>query len=145
MILQAKRGDQMIPFQLDEEDAAHYAGRRFSLGSHGYVQTGRGKLLHRELLGLTTRDGKIGDHINGDKLDNRRANLRVVTPSMSSANVRHRAASGYRGVYPNKKRWAAAARQNGKKLHLGTYDTPEQAAEVSRRWRIANLPGYVDR
>lgn len=145
MILYARMGDQMIPFQIDQEDADHYAGRRFSIGSHGYVQTGYGKLLHRELLGLVTRDGNIADHINGNRLDNRRANLRVVTPSMSSANVKHNPVSGYRGVYPNKKRWAAAAKQDGRKLHLGTYDTPEQAARVAHEWRLANLPGYVVR
>jgi hypothetical protein len=44
---------------------------------------------------------------------------RIVTASESSAN----AASEYRGVYPNRDRWAAAAKFGGRKFHLGTYDT----------------------
>jgi hypothetical protein len=142
--LHARRGDAEIPFRVDEQTAVRLAGRRFCIGTHGYVMSGAG-LLHRELLGLVPGDRKIGDHINGDRLDNRAVNLRVVDPSMSSSNVRGRARSGYRGVYPNKDRWAAAAKKNGKKIHIGTYDTPQEAARVSQEWRQANLPGYVER
>lgn len=44
-------------------------------------------LLHRFILGLKQGDGKIVDHINHNGLDNRRRNLRLVTPA---ENVRHR-------------------------------------------------------
>lgn len=137
----------MVTIALDDNDTSLFPGK-LSVGSHGYAQTylgGRVVLAHRVILGLTHGDGRIGDHINGDKLDNRRANLRVVTPGESSANVRGRAFSGFRGVYPNKRRWAAAAKQHGRKIHLGTYDTPEEAYAVSTAWRRQNLPGWVDR
>lgn len=136
-----------MKIQIDEPDARLFPGK-ISVGSHGYAQAfveGRMVLVHREILGLERGDGRIGDHLNGDKLDNRRANLRVVTPGESSANVRGRAGSGFRGVYPNRKRWAAAAKQHGRKIHLGTYDTPEEAYAVATEWRRANLPGWIDR
>lgn len=122
-----------------------------SIGSHGYAQVTRVRpgsvvLLHRWILDIYDAGPRvIGDHINGNPLDCRRSNLRVVTASQSSANVTGRAASGYRGVYPNKSRWSARAKFAGRIHNLGTYDTPEEAATISHAWRVANLPGYVDR
>lgn len=124
---------------------------RLSIGSHGYAQltgvrSGVVVLLHRWLLGiLDAGPGVIGDHKNGVTLDNRRSNLRVVTPSENSANVTGRACSGFRGVYPNHGRWIARAKTAGRLHNLGTYDTPEEAAEVAHSWRAANMPGYLDR
>ena len=51
-----------------------YAGKRANGTSRQ-----RDLYLHRHILGLTKGDGKIGDHVNRDRLDNRRENLRVVT------------------------------------------------------------------
>ncbi|OLC29926.1 MAG: hypothetical protein AUH28_16345 [Acidobacteria bacterium 13_1_40CM_56_16] len=51
-----------------------YAGKRPNATSRQ-----RDLYLHRHILGLTKGDGKIGNHINRDPLDNRRENLRVVT------------------------------------------------------------------
>ena len=51
-----------------------YAGKRPNGTSRQ-----RDLYLHRHILGLTKGDGKIGNHINRDPLDNRRENLRVVT------------------------------------------------------------------
>lgn len=123
-----------------------------SIGSHGYAQlTGVRPtvvLLHRWLLGIVDAGrGVLGDHINGNKLDDRRANLRVVTPAESSGNVAGRASSGYRGVYPARAggRWEARVKRDGCLFTLGTFDTPEEASEVSRAWRREYLPGYVDR
>lgn len=122
-----------------------------SIGSHGYAQlTGVRPtvvLLHRWLLGITDagRD-VIGDHINGDRLDNRRMNLRVVTAAESSANVRASGASGHRGVYPARSgRWQARGKRGRLTVHLGTFTTLEEAAAVAASWRATNLPGYVNR
>jgi hypothetical protein len=153
--IKAKQGDGFVTVLVDDDTAALLAAPpivgthgRVKIGSHGYpivYRDNQQQLMHRWLLGLRSGDGQMGDHLNGDKLDNRRANLRIVTPGESSANVRGRAGSGFRGVYPNHKRWAAAAKQHGKKIHLGTYDTPEEAYTVATDWRRANLPGWVDR
>ena len=56
--------------------------------------------LHRLIMGCTTGDGKVVDHINHDTLDNRKNNLRVTTPAGNVRNSRIsiRNTSGYKGV-----------------------------------------------
>lgn len=76
------------------------------------------------------------DHINRNTLDNRRANLRLVThqqnqfnKSLSSANT-----SGFKGVAFQKhsptKPWRAFININKKKVHVGYYRTAYEAAEA---------------
>lgn len=149
-VITTSGGQEILVSAVDYDWLSRFS---WSVGSHGYAQrflpridaAAACRLMHRELLGLQPRDGRIGDHINGNTLDNRRSNLRVVTASQSSSNVAARGISGYRGVYPNGGRWIARGKKNGEVHNLGTYDTPEEAAEVARAWRLAHLPGYVDR
>jgi HNH endonuclease len=96
-------------------------------------------------MGAKRHDGRIVDHINGNRLDDRKTNLRFVTAAENSANVKGWAGNGFRGVYPDKGKLAAAAKVGGRKRHLGTYDTPEEAAQVAHLWRLENLPGYTGR
>lgn len=75
-------------------------------------------------------DGII-DHINGDSLDNRIVNLRVVDDFQSAWNkgklVTNK--SGFKGVSLKKKtgKWIAQINYKKRKIHVGTYDTPEEA------------------
>lgn len=71
------------------------------------------------------------DHRNGDGLDNRRNNLRACTRSQNMANASYRrGVSGYRGVTRYRRRWRAQITVNRKCHHVGTYDTPEEAARA---------------
>jgi hypothetical protein len=144
----AKAGDLLLSVLLDAEDAGRLGDRKLSIGSHGYAQIvddGMVNLVHRWVMGATRRDGRIIDHINGRPLDCRKANLRFVTAAESSANVKVRAASGFRGVYPMRDKWQARAKKSGRFYHLGTFDTPEQAAVAAHLWRLENLRGYTGR
>lgn len=97
-------------------------------GSRGQQKVG----MHRQVLGAPR--GLEVDHVNGDGLDNRRANLRIADGSQNQANrVRGRAhSSGFRGVTWHKQagRWQAAIKVRGKNYHLGLYDTQEEAARA---------------
>lgn len=105
---------------------------------HGYVYavaTGRKGtddtatvFLHR-LLTQAPR-GLMVDHINGDGLDNRRANLRVCTSGQNTTNSRKRLGckNALKGVALNGKRWAATIRHDGQVHHLGRFRNPEAAA-----------------
>lgn len=76
------------------------------------------------------------DHINGIRDDNRLLNLRVVTPSLNSQNMKlyKSNVSGVHGVYFVKKssRWAAYIRHLNKPTHLGTFDRFEDAVAARR-------------
>lgn len=70
------------------------------------------------------------DHINGDRIDNRAANLREVTRSQNMQNLRvanSRSSSGLIGAGKNRDRWAARIWVNGKRIHLGYFHDPESA------------------
>lgn len=118
---------------ISAEDVPLTSGYAWSLHSSGYAQArghdGSNLLLHRLLLGFPDADI---DHISGDKLDNRRSNLRVVNRSQNNMNLPRRSAneSGYKGVYRNRDRWAASIQAYGQRIHLGTFDTPEEAAKA---------------
>ena len=90
----------------------------------------RTEMLHIFLTGLPRVD-----HINGNGLDNTRANLRGANASQNAANARRRrdSTSGFKGVHRNKARglpWRAQIHTNGKKHHLGLFESPEVAARA---------------
>ena len=73
------------------------------------------------------------DHINGDSLDNRLCNLRLVTQTENMWNIRQAQSlskSQTRGTYQHKQtgNWIAEISMNGKKRHLGVFKSQEQAA-----------------
>lgn len=87
--------------------------------------------MHRVIM--NTPDGFETDHINGDKLDNQRHNLRIVTKNQNQWNRQKQAGSSkHKGVYWNKKneRWHVQLQMNGKKIWLGYYATEEEAAQA---------------
>jgi hypothetical protein len=95
----------------------------------------RGKTIrmHREIVNIP--DGLECDHINGNSLDNRKANLRSATRQQNCWNNRKRrprSLSIYKGVsYSSRGRpWKAMLTVNGKFIYLGSFDTQMQAARA---------------
>lgn len=90
-------------------------------------------LMHRVILsrklGRPLNTNEIVDHINNNGLDNRRVNLRVATPAQIRMNVRRSTKNklGFKGVKKRGNRYRSVIRINGKQIHLGYFDTPEQA------------------
>lgn len=96
--------------------------------------------MHRLIAGA--RDGEYVDHVNGDGLDNRRANLRICSNKENTANKtayleRKRLRGGYLGVSRAPSNgWRAqinAGEQRGyyrSSIYLGTYNSPEEAARA---------------
>ena len=147
--VKARQSGILVAVLMDEEDIQRLGGRRLSVGSHGYAQMWDAKavtLVHRWVLGLCKGDRRIGDHINGNRLDNRRSNLRIVDASGSSQNVSGRGRSRFRGVYPVKGgRWSAQVKFHGVIHRLGVYATEEEAAVVADAKRRELMPCYVPR
>lgn len=139
---------------VDPADAAWAMQWHWSLG-RGYARRtvtgpqGRQVFLHRELLGLPrVYDGIQGDHRNRDRLDNRRCNLRAVTPEINGHNrsARRGSSSRYRGVTWNRRlqRWCAMAGVTGSARYLGSYATELDAARAAAQWRAAHMPGTIE-
>ena len=99
-----------------------------------YVYNGYSTRLHRVIAqrayGNIPSDKEV-DHINGCSLDNRRSNLRIVTHSENLKNGKKRSnnRSGVAGVYWHKAsgKWCARINSQGRQIHLGYYDTLEDA------------------
>lgn len=81
-------------------------------------------LLHRYIMNAPA--GVTVDHINGNKLDNRKMNLRLCSQSENNMNrgVFSNNKSGIKGVSWNKskKKWVAQIQVNGKRIYLGAFD-----------------------
>lgn len=77
--------------------AGAYAGRTVYNREKGRADT---IYLHRALMDLHVGDRRQVDHVNRDRLDNRRENLRIVTPAEQAQNKGSRSdsRSGVRGV-----------------------------------------------
>jgi hypothetical protein len=138
------RTDAIRGYATIDADKAVWVGQwRWHLLRSGYAArtdvTGprRAVFLHRELLGLPRiRDGREGDHIDRDKLNDRLSNLRVVTHAQNMQNLtpRQGMSSQYRGVGWDKSRskWVAYVMLNGKMHNLGYFSDESGAAEVAR-------------
>lgn len=115
---------------LDETDVERIGGYSWSTQATGYAGAkigGRLVLLHRYILDAPV--GALVDHINGNRLDNRRANLRFVNRQQHARNSGRRANCTYKGIARSgKQRWSAAITLDGRTTHLGTFGSPEEAA-----------------
>ncbi len=123
-----------------------YAGRK---------ENGKTIYMHREIM--QPPPGMMIDHINGNGLDDRRANMRACTNQQNMRNLRKRCSGSsiYKGVYYDKRRrtWYARICHNSKSIHLGTFPTEIEAAraydraarELFGEFARLNFPEEVER
>ncbi len=88
--------------------------------------------MHRVIMGLWDKDqDKEVDHINGDKLDNRKENLRICTHSENMRNKKKRNRFGYKGIVKFACNKYETMIWNGKtNIHIGNFPTKEEAAKA---------------
>lgn len=119
---------------VDDEDYERLNQYNWNYQSTGYARRcnpGAAKnyyYMHREVLNLPQDRIPIIDHINGNKLDNRKCNLRVCTPRQNTANCSRslrRSKAGFKGVYRGRKDyWVARI------VIQSNHKTPEDAARA---------------
>ena len=132
---------------VDDNDYARLNLYQWFLSKTGYAvgfvpgSDGRFQLVYMHRFILNAGPDQLVDHINGQPLDNRRQNLRLVTPQQNGQNKRLSPLSctGLKGVGWHKRRhkYHARIQLQGIRYHLGFFDDAETAAlaydEAARR------------
>lgn len=133
-------------FICDIEDWQKVEHMCWSYTYHGYPVTNIGnnivKRFHQVILDIP--EGKVCDHINRDKSDNRRNNLRIVTQQKNTQNssIRNDNKTGCTGVayYKNLDKYRAYITINQKQINLGYFEDINQAIlarlEAGRKYDI---------
>jgi hypothetical protein len=124
-------------------DGAGYVHRMWMIEGKRHYE-----LMHRRIMRLSPGDMKEVDHVSGDKLDNQRANLRVCTKQQNQRNVGmiRSNKSGFKGVCKraNSDRWSAQIQVNRKQIHLGTFDSPEEAYEAYKEAALKHFGSFAN-
>lgn len=105
------------------------------------------KILYAHKLLLGAKPGMVIDHINGNSLDNRRANLRHCS---IKENVRNQAprvgfTSKYKGVAwrADRSKWTAYICPDRKKLNLGVFRSEHNAAYAYDKAALKHFGQYA--
>jgi hypothetical protein len=153
--LRARNG-AVHAYAIVDADAATWANQwRWQLATNGYAKrhlprgTGPRSIisLHRAIMGLSPGDGLEVDHINRDRLDNRRTNLRVTTRAKNAQNRPSQAGSSrFRGVTWNKacRKWQASLSVNRKAVYLGLFEDEGAAGAAAQAARARLMPWATD-
>lgn len=128
---------------VDSADYSRLVHLSWHLSNGGCAESqfrGTHKAIYMHRLIMDAPPGVEVDHINGDQLDNRRENLRLVTHSQNQQNRRgatRKSRSGIRGVWWHglTGKYAAGVRVKGKHIHLGLFGTAEEADRAARAGR----------
>lgn len=129
----------------------YMAGRSWYMSSSGYLTRRRPGnerpchvFLHRLILGIDGEPGVFGDHINRDRLDNRRCNLRIVTNAENSQNRGSKpgSTSRYRGVSwsRTKRSWRVEVSVANERHLLGYFEDEDEAGRIAAEFRRQHMP-----
>jgi len=129
---------------VDDDDLEFLSQKKWRLSSGGYAITGKSVLLpdgtrkkttiYMHIIVNKTPDGYQTDHINGNRLDNRKSNLRTVTRQQNMFNKKTspRSISGLKGVgwCKQTQKWKVSIFADGKRRTIGRYPCIEIATKV---------------
>lgn len=142
---------------VDDEDYEYLSQFKWQVSSNGYavrwvlkheIHHTQTYFMHRLLL-KPNRDKEI-DHINGDKLDNRKENLRITNRSNNAANCAKKKyknnTSQFKGVgwYPRNNCWRAVIRIKSKYKHLGYFSNEIDAAKAYNKAAIKHFKQFAN-
>lgn len=100
------------------------------------IRDGKGTIIRLSRYIMDCPDDKLVDHINGNTLDNRKCNLRIVTRSQNNVNKVKKSSnkSGVTGVYWDKrdKKWCVEIGFDNNRIYLGRYADFEEAVKVRK-------------
>lgn len=149
---------------VDDEDYNELSKFNWSISNAGYAQR-RVKignkvstiLMHRQIMGLTFGDSDYVDHINGNRLDNQKSNLRrcTHTQNLHNSKISKRNKSRAKGVFHQcskyttkngiayKYYWRASIMFNRQLIYLGLFpDTDEGFERAKNTYNKAAIKYY---
>lgn len=150
-----KDGEIQATIIIDDIDYEYYSKWKWYVNNHGYACRTlhrRGQTpefttlyLHRHIMNLENGDPRQIDHINRNRADNRRGNLRIVDSNAhnhQNLSSHKDSTSKYRGVSWCKasKKWRSTVVLNGKQHSLGNYDNEIEAAYAADSFRKDYMP-----
>jgi len=124
-----------LKIKVSIDDYEVYCHAKWFLSNNGYATAyicSEYQKIHRLVVGIFGQTKMVVDHINMDKLDNRRENLRVCSRGKNNQNTGPRKGNklGVKGVRPRYGGFSARISFNNKQIYLGSYKTLEEAADA---------------
>jgi hypothetical protein len=123
---------------VDDDDFEKLTKVSWYYNTSGYACNKGGlsdKVVYMHRFIMNCPDDMIVDHIDGNKLNNQKENLRIVTYSQNHMNrkvKRKGCSSKYKGVSLDKRcgKWRAYIKKDGKYIHIGNFDNEIDAAKA---------------
>lgn len=126
-IIDAEDYDYLSQWKWCSHKTYYYAMRR------DYTN-GKKSMYRMHRLIMKAKENEYVDHINGNRLDNRKSNLRICNKGENNQNcgLRRNNTSGYKGVSWSKKykKYNVQININGKRKTVGSYIDPIEAAKA---------------
>lgn len=123
---------------VDKDDFKNIIKYKWSL-QRGYAYNHKIKQMHNIIMKNKNKEYVV-DHINRNRLDNRKNNLRLVSFTMNGFNKGKQSnnTSGYVGVSwdKSKNKWEAHIKQYGKKYFLGYFNNRKDAYIIRKNAEI---------
>jgi len=122
---------------IDYEDLIIFKSHKWYV-AEGYLKAKinkKTKYFHREIM--KAKEGQEIDHIDQNKLNNKKSNLRFCSRTENMINVKRKNKSGFRGVTSHHSSWMAQIKfkENGRKCLYG-FKTKEEAAKAYDRMAL---------
>lgn len=123
-------------FQIDKDDYEKVSRYRWHETASGYFmgQIGRNHRIFLHRLVMPVEEGYRVDHRDLNKANCRKANLRICTSTENNRNtpLQENNQCGFKGVYwaSDRSKWRAEITVDRNHIHLGSFDTAEEAARA---------------
>lgn len=138
-------------YAIIDKDKSYLDKYNWSLDGRGYpnaYENGKGVKLHHLVIGKPVSP-LVTDHINRNKLDNRRENLRFVKRKVNQINIDKPVTnkSGVLGIHwdNSRRKWLAQIRIDDTPKFLGRFDTIEEATRARRQAELQRQKLYLDK
>ena len=145
IVIYNKYCEEVARALIDLEDVDIIKEYKWNLRNNdGYISNKKVGLLHR--LIMNPDNDMVVDHINHNKLDNRKSNLRICTQQQNTMNtsLSKNNTSGIAGICWDKLRskWKSYININSKRINLGYFNTKKEAIEARKQAELEYFGEY---